>query len=213
MEALSIKTPADVLSFVGHTLGFWPKESLVCITLDKKNMVGATLRVDLPKSDDGLFTYAQTVAGYINNDANASTVLFAVYTEKPWGADEEKPHAHTVAAPTGALAQQGISIRDGLLVGDEACIPYDGDHLNGPSIPLGNPVQRNQRRIRVPRKPNRAWGDHATCLNQGDLDDGCSNGSHGGNSTTPCSRGLGPGTHSLGVHAAGEDLPHRRGDG
>lgn len=48
MEELSIKTPADVLSFVGHTLGFWPQESLVCITLDKNNIVGATLRVDLP---------------------------------------------------------------------------------------------------------------------------------------------------------------------
>lgn len=48
MEALTIKTPADVLSFIGHTLGFWPKESLVCITLDKNNIVGATPRVDLP---------------------------------------------------------------------------------------------------------------------------------------------------------------------
>ncbi|UZX02826.1 DUF4192 domain-containing protein [Arthrobacter sp. CDRTa11] len=136
MESLSIKTPADVLSFVGHTLGFWPKESLVCITLNHKNMVGATLRVDLPKSEEGLFAYAQTVAGYIQKDANASTVLFAVYTEKPWEIGEEKPQAHTVAALTGALAQQGISIRDGLLVGNEACLPYDGDHLSGPSIPL-----------------------------------------------------------------------------
>jgi hypothetical protein len=33
MEAFTIKSPADVLSFVGHTLGFWPRESLVCITL------------------------------------------------------------------------------------------------------------------------------------------------------------------------------------
>ena len=33
MEPLTIKTPADVLSFIGHTLGFWPRESLVCITV------------------------------------------------------------------------------------------------------------------------------------------------------------------------------------
>nr|WP_309979417.1 DUF4192 family protein [Arthrobacter oryzae] len=46
-EPLTIKTPADVLSFVGHTLGFWPQESLVCITLDA-NRVGATLRVISP---------------------------------------------------------------------------------------------------------------------------------------------------------------------
>ena len=55
MEALTIRTPADVLSFIGQTLGFRPKESLVCITLANKNNVGATLRVDLPRTDDGLF--------------------------------------------------------------------------------------------------------------------------------------------------------------
>jgi hypothetical protein len=48
MEKLNIKTPSDVLSFIGHTLGFWPKESLVCITLNE-NSVGATLRIDLPR--------------------------------------------------------------------------------------------------------------------------------------------------------------------
>ena len=59
MEPLTIKTPADVLSFIGHTLGFWPHESLVCITLDA-NRVGATLRVDLPNREGGL-RYARTV--------------------------------------------------------------------------------------------------------------------------------------------------------
>src|SRR5688572_22590133 len=34
METLTIKSPADLLSFIGHTLGFWPQESLVCITVD-----------------------------------------------------------------------------------------------------------------------------------------------------------------------------------
>nr|WP_043429669.1 DUF4192 family protein [Arthrobacter sp. FB24] len=60
MEPLTIKTPADVLSFVGHTLGFWPHESFVCITLDA-NRVGATLRVDLPNRE-GELRYARTVA-------------------------------------------------------------------------------------------------------------------------------------------------------
>ncbi|WP_350224983.1 DUF4192 family protein [Arthrobacter sp. efr-133-TYG-120] len=47
MEKLTIKTPSDVLSFIGHTLGFWPQESLVCITMND-NSIGATLRIDLP---------------------------------------------------------------------------------------------------------------------------------------------------------------------
>ncbi|MFD5277614.1 DUF4192 family protein [Pseudarthrobacter sp. NPDC058362] len=48
MEKLAIKTPPDVLSFIGHTLGFWPKESLVCITLNE-NSISATLRIDMPR--------------------------------------------------------------------------------------------------------------------------------------------------------------------
>jgi hypothetical protein len=81
MEPLTIKTPADVLSFVGHTLGFWPHESLVCITLDA-NRVGATLRVDLPNREGGL-GYARTVADYLAHDAGAASVLFAVCTSEP----------------------------------------------------------------------------------------------------------------------------------
>jgi hypothetical protein len=45
MEPLTIKTPADVVNFIGHTLGFWPHEGLVCITMGA-NRVGATLRID-----------------------------------------------------------------------------------------------------------------------------------------------------------------------
>ena len=48
MEKLTITTPSDVLSFIGHTLGFWPQQSLVCITLNE-NSIGATLRIDLPR--------------------------------------------------------------------------------------------------------------------------------------------------------------------
>lgn len=75
------QTPADVLSFIGHTLGFWPHESLVCITLDA-NRVGATLRVDLPRRG-GEVTYARTVADYLAHDTSAASVLFAVYTSEP----------------------------------------------------------------------------------------------------------------------------------
>ncbi|MEC5193295.1 MULTISPECIES: DUF4192 domain-containing protein [unclassified Arthrobacter] len=134
MEALTIKTPADVLSFIGHTLGFWPRESLVCITL-AENHVGATLRVDLPKPGAEI-SYAQTVAGYLAHDAKAASVLFAVYTSLPTRAGRVRPHAATIAALTGALAERGMTIRDGLLVGDDAVSQYDGEPGDGPSLPL-----------------------------------------------------------------------------
>ncbi|MDP9696719.1 UNVERIFIED_ORG: hypothetical protein J2X79_004302 [Arthrobacter globiformis] len=133
MEELTIRTPADVLSFVGHTLGFWPQESLVCITMSD-NRIGATLRVDLPKRGTEI-SYAQTVAGYLAHDTNASSVLFAVYTSQTGRTSEVRPHAATIAALTGALAERGMTIRDGLLVGDETVSQYDGG-VNGPSLPL-----------------------------------------------------------------------------
>jgi len=102
METLTIKTPADVLSFIGHTLGFWPHESLVCITL-ADNHVGATLRVDLPKPGTEI-SYAHLVAGYLAHDAGAASVLFAVYTSEAQ-ADNRRPQAATIAAHTGALAE------------------------------------------------------------------------------------------------------------
>jgi hypothetical protein len=134
MEPLTIKTPADVLSFVGHTLGFWPHESLVCITLDA-NRVGATLRVDLPRRGSEV-TYARTVADYLAHDTNAASILFAVYTSEPQKPGQPKPHAATIAALTGALAERGMTIRDGLLVGDKTVSQYDGDTLDGPTLPL-----------------------------------------------------------------------------
>jgi hypothetical protein len=93
MDPITIKTPADVLSFVGHTLGFWPHESLVCITLDN-NRVGATLRVDLPHREGGL-RYACTVADYLAHDTSAASVLFAVYTSDPPKPGQPRPHAAT----------------------------------------------------------------------------------------------------------------------
>jgi hypothetical protein len=107
MEPLTIKTPADVLSFVGHTLGFWPQESLVCITLDA-NRIGATLRVDLPAREGGL-RYARTVADYLAHDTSAASVLFAVYTSEPPKPGQPKPHAATITALTCALAERGMT--------------------------------------------------------------------------------------------------------
>ena len=81
MEKLTITTPSDVLSFIGHTLGFWPKESLVCITLNE-NSIGATLRIDLPRQPGQELPYARTVAHYLTADTNATSILFALYTSE-----------------------------------------------------------------------------------------------------------------------------------
>lgn len=139
MEKLTIKTPSDVLSFIGHTLGFWPQESLVCITMHD-NSISATLRIDLPRQTGQELAYARTVAHYITSDTNATAILFAVYTNEPNQPGQAKPQASTIAALTGVLAEQGITIRDGLFVGNETFSPYDGE----PGTELALPVSSTQ---------------------------------------------------------------------
>jgi hypothetical protein len=137
MEKLTITTPSDVLSFIGHTLGFWPQESLVCITLNE-NSIGATLRIDLPRQPGQEVPYARTVAHYLTSDTTATSILFAVYTSETAQHGEARPHAGTVAALTGVLAEQGITIRDGLFVGDETFSPYDNEHGTSLALPVNS---------------------------------------------------------------------------
>ena len=51
MEPIRISSPADAISYMGHSLGYWPKESLVCVALEGKTL-GPTLRVNLPGTTD-----------------------------------------------------------------------------------------------------------------------------------------------------------------
>lgn len=139
MEKLTITTPSDVLSLIGHTLGFWPQESLVCITMND-NSIGATLRIDLPHQPDQELPYARTVAHYLTSDTTATSVLFAVYTSETTQPGQPRPQAAAIAALTGVLAEQGITIRDGLFVGAETFSPYDGE----PGTSLALPVNSTQ---------------------------------------------------------------------
>ncbi|MFD0043760.1 DUF4192 family protein [Pseudarthrobacter scleromae] len=137
MEKLTITTPSDVLSFIGHTLGFWPQESLVCITLNE-NSIGATLRIHLPRQPSQELPYARTVAHYLTSDTTAKAILFAVYTSETACVGQPRPHAGTIAALTGVLAEQGITIRDGLFVGDETFSPYDGEPGHDLALPVSS---------------------------------------------------------------------------
>jgi hypothetical protein len=47
-DHLRITGPEDILGFIPHSLGYWPENSLVAMTLQGKRL-GATLRVDLPE--------------------------------------------------------------------------------------------------------------------------------------------------------------------
>ena len=51
-DHLRITGPEDILGFIPHSLGYWPENSLVAMTLQGKRL-GATLRVDLPVPGGG----------------------------------------------------------------------------------------------------------------------------------------------------------------
>ena len=137
MNALTIKDPADLLSFIGHTLGFWPTESLVCITLDK-DKVGATLRIDLPQQPGLEIHFARTVAAYLTSDEQANGIVFALYTTERPEPGEARPHRATIAALTGVLASEGIAIRDGIYVTDTIYSPYDTHPGGDIAIPISS---------------------------------------------------------------------------
>ncbi|NJC22121.1 hypothetical protein BJ994_001197 [Arthrobacter pigmenti] len=135
---ISVSTPADILSYVPHVLGFQPRESLVFITMAGKR-VGATLRLDLPKDSTDPLDYAQGVREYLEADSAADGVLMVLYTEQEWAEPEAPPFAALVHCLDLVLDAAGLTLLDGWLISssswrdyfcdDAACCPWPGHPL------------------------------------------------------------------------------------
>lgn len=82
-DHLKITGPEDILGFIPHSLGYWPSNSLVAMTMQGKRL-GATLRVDLPDASrcrgPGLAAFARTVRDYLESDDAADGTLLAFFT-------------------------------------------------------------------------------------------------------------------------------------
>ncbi|WP_218713023.1 DUF4192 domain-containing protein [Arthrobacter sp. BF1] len=125
MEPIRISSPADVISYMGHSLGYWPKESLVCVALDGKTL-GPTLRVNLPGTEDVGESYAERVAHAVGIDHDATAVLVALFTHKPWNKGNSKPFASIVQGLKSRLSAAGLLVHDVWIVGPESFAQYDG---------------------------------------------------------------------------------------
>lgn len=125
MEPIRISSPADAISYMGHSLGYWPKESLVCLALEGKTL-GPTLRVNLPGTMDPSESYAERVAHAVGFDRDATAVLIALFTHQPWGPDHPKPFAAMIQGLKRRLLAAGLLIRDVWIVGPESFATYDG---------------------------------------------------------------------------------------
>lgn len=110
MKALHITTPADLISLIGHSLAYWPHESLVCVTL-QNNCMGATLRLGPPSSPDHAEICARKVTSHVGSDADATSSVFAIFAGDPWTAEYREffqPLIHVLALQ---LADFGMPIR------------------------------------------------------------------------------------------------------
>jgi hypothetical protein len=169
-EHLKISGPEDILGYIPHSLGYWPENSLVAMTMQGKRL-GATLRVDLPGSGGmagvpGAITdlagFAATVASYLEADDEADGTLLAFFTDVERGPDAEggpeggpetggtgpgaAAYADLLAVLELALAAAGMPVRDAWLIGADF---WRNAYCADPSCcaPPGRPVEeiRNSR--------------------------------------------------------------------
>ncbi|ACL39598.1 conserved hypothetical protein [Pseudarthrobacter chlorophenolicus A6] len=138
-ERLTVTGPADILGFIPHSLGYWPSDSLVAMTMHGRQL-GATLRLDLPapEADAAPEHYLQAVRGYLDADTNADGTLLAVFTSDTHLA--AGTYGRLLAGLAPVLDQAGMPVRDAWYVGgdywrDAFCL--DADCCPGP----GRPVQ------------------------------------------------------------------------
>lgn len=173
-DHLKITGPEDILGFIPHSLGYWPANSLVAMTLQGKRL-GATLRVDLPEPSrcrgPGLAAFARTVRDYLEADKEADGTLLAIFAGPPGegaagadgpdggGTDADGPDAGLADTGTGspalatllrelerALGAAGLPVRDAWLIGERH---WRNAYCTDPACcaPPGRPVEeiRNSR--------------------------------------------------------------------
>jgi Domain of unknown function (DUF4192) len=124
MEPIRISSPADAISYMGHSLGYWPKESLVCVALEGKTL-GPTLRVNLPRTTGPAENYPEVVAHSIGIDHDATAVHIALFTHQPWGQGHQKPFTAMIQGLKRRLTAAGLIIHDVWIVGPETFATYD----------------------------------------------------------------------------------------
>lgn len=118
-EHLTVRGPEDILGFIPHSLGYWPADSLVAMTL-QGNRLGATLRLDLPGPETlaDPRDYARTVRDYLQADENADAALLACFTNDGW-MEPPGTYCGLLDALQSVLGAAGMPVRDAWYVGDD----------------------------------------------------------------------------------------------
>ncbi|TLM72555.1 DUF4192 domain-containing protein [Pseudarthrobacter sp. NamB4] len=135
-ERLTVRGPEDILGFIPHSLGYWPANSLVAMTLQGKSL-GATLRLDLPDRDvlAAPSKYLRAVRRYLEADKEADGTLLAIFTGNG-GAAAPSMYDGLLAGLDSMLERAGLPVREAWYVGkdywrdawciDVSCCPLPG---------------------------------------------------------------------------------------
>ncbi|SDW83494.1 protein of unknown function [Arthrobacter sp. cf158] len=140
-RTLSIHQPEDILGYIPHMLGYWPEDSLVAITM-QGNVLGATLRVDLPsdRSRRALAGFADLIRSYLIADEDANGVVLAVYTDAGWADGRVVGmSAPMLDALQLSLQEVGLPVRDAWLIGPEywrGAYCSDENCCSAPGLPV-----------------------------------------------------------------------------
>lgn len=117
---VSAVEPADLVSYIQHTLGFVPRNSIAAITLAGRSL-GAVLRCDwdpsLGRDPTTASVYARQVAGYLRADERADGSLVVLFRE-PAGHHGGPDIIDGVVAEamTAELRAAGLPVREAWLV-------------------------------------------------------------------------------------------------
>lgn len=116
----SLSSPPEVLAYIPHALGFYPRNAVVLLIMQGSGLV-ATLRVDLPRAEAGSDLAAQwteQLVLLVHKVPDATAVFAAVYTgQAPGGSHDSLPKRDLVERLAPELVRSGIQVRDAWYVG------------------------------------------------------------------------------------------------
>ncbi len=122
-SSFTVRSPADILSYVPHALGFLPEESLVILTTNGRRL-GATLRVDLPKGGADPRAFAEGVLSFLEGDTEGDGTLVVLYTSESWSRLAAPPRKALILSIETVLGAAGLPVRGGWLVSATAWRDY-----------------------------------------------------------------------------------------
>lgn len=136
IDKIKVSAGEDLLAFIPHIVGYWPRNSVVCIGMAGKAL-RATMRLDLPPAGAGnVSQFAALAAAQLSSDGEADGCLLAFFAESDWNEPRNFPQEKLYAALRDAFGRAGLPVRDAWYVGKDhwravecanaSCCPWPG---------------------------------------------------------------------------------------